>query len=133
MTDKPANTLQRTILIIDDDRGLQTIFSIALQRNGYRVVARDDAQSGLKWLEQILPDMILLDMMLPGISGMEMLKLIRATDNGKNVPIMVATASSILTAEHFKQWGVIRFFHKPVLPSDIVSAMESYFNSQTPQ
>lgn len=126
-THSSKDSVQRTILIIDDDRGLQTIFSLAIQRSGYRVIGREDAYTGLKWLEQILPDLILLDMMLPGISGMEMLKQIRATENGKHVPIMVVTAHANLTADHFTQWGIINFFSKPILPSDIVKAINDYF------
>ena len=72
---------QKTILVIEDDPHQQQVYEIALKRAGYNMVARGEAQSGLQWLEQILPDLILLDIMLPGMSGTDMLKEIRSSQN----------------------------------------------------
>ncbi len=121
--------LKRTILIIDDDPHLQAIFRIVLERAGYQVISRMDATTGLMWLEQILPDLVLLDIMLPGVSGSEMLHQIRQTENGRQVPVIIATASADLNKEDFSAYNISNLIHKPILPSDLAKVVNDFFDS----
>lgn len=118
----------RTILIIEDDPSQREIYSLILQRAGYNVTARADAHSGLSWLEQILPDAIVLDIMLPGMSGLEMLEQIRNTPNGARVPILIASAIADLSESDFSQFEVSTILRKPLTGDVLLEAMQAVFD-----
>ncbi|NJL92927.1 MAG: response regulator [Anaerolineae bacterium] len=118
---------KKTVLIIEDDPSQQEIYSLTLQRDGYNTIVRGDAHSGLRWLEQILPDVIMLDVMLPEISGIEMLELIRKNPNGKDVPIIIATASSDVSEVMLAPFNVYRLLRKPILPRMLLEAINELF------
>ena len=113
----------RTILVIEDDPEQQELFVTVLQRQGYSVVTRGEAMSGLRWLEQILPDLIMLDIMLPGIDGIEMLHQIRESPNGKDVPIIIATAKTGLTRETFQDYYISELLFKPLVPTELIAVI----------
>jgi CheY-like chemotaxis protein len=117
--------LKKTILVIEDDKAQQDIYQQALKKAGYSPVVRGDALAGLNWLEQILPDLILLDIMLPGLSGIDVLKEVRKSPNGKDVPIIIASASSVYSYEDLKPYGVTAFLRKPIIPSKLVEQINS--------
>ena len=110
----------KTILIIEDDTSQREVFKLVLQKAGFSVIARGDAPSGLRWLEQIVPDLILLDYMLPQISGAEMLAEIRKRPNGRDVPVVVATAVADLRTEVFKPYVIYALLQKPLSPRELV-------------
>ena len=114
----------RTILVIEDDPEQRELFTTVLQRAGYNVITRGDALSGLRWLEQILPDLIMLDIMLPGIDGVEMLHQIRESPNGRDVPVIIATAKTELNQATFREYAISRLLFKPLLPSDLLIIIE---------
>ncbi|MFP4324012.1 MAG: response regulator, partial [Anaerolineales bacterium] len=102
------------------------IYRLLLERHNYNVVIRGDAHSGLAWLEQILPDLILLDHMLPGgVSGIEMLHEVRQRPNGREVPIILVTASSHLHPEDLAQYDISAFLRKPIPPSVLLQHIQA--------
>ncbi len=116
---------RRTILVIEDDASQQDIYRVLLEKNGYNVVIRGNAPAGLAWLEQILPDLIILDHMLPGgFSGAEMLREVRHRPNGRDVPIMLITASSMLKPEDLAPYSVAAFLRKPIPPRAFLQTIE---------
>jgi CheY-like chemotaxis protein len=94
------------------------------------VVAKHDAYEGLRWLEQILPDLILLDVMLPGLSGIDMLARIRETENGNDVSVIIATAHWELSTEEFERYKVSAFIRKPISPADMVDIVKKVLDAQ---
>lgn len=114
--------MKKTILIIEDDVAQQDIFGIALKKAGFNVVVRSDGVSGLRWLEQIMPDLIVLDIMLPGLSGVEILEAIRETANGQEVPIIIATAST-LSEDDLLGYHISSFMRKPILPTVLAATV----------
>lgn len=122
----------KTILVIEDDLDQREIYKTVLQRAGFTVVARGDALSGLRWLEQILPDLILLDYMLPNISGAEMLARIRQTPNGRYVPVVVATAVADLHRDTFSAYNISAFLQKPLTPDELTHAIHKALKGSEP-
>jgi DNA-binding response OmpR family regulator len=116
---------RKTILVIEDDPNQQHVYEIALRRAGYNVVARGEAGAGLEWLGQILPDLIVLDIMLPGFSGIEMLHQIRSSPNGKDVPVLIVTAKADISHEDFADYNITNFLRKPLLPAVLIEAIEA--------
>ena len=77
------------VLVIDDEESIQKLLAAALERDGYRVIGARDATDGLLAVERDRPDVVLLDVMLPDLSGREVCRRIRA---GSNVPIIMVSA-----------------------------------------
>lgn len=87
--DRPGATSLPRLLLIDDDVGLAAMLREFLELQGFDVDVVHDAEAGLIHLEEHSPDLIVLDVMLPGISGFEALKRIRAS---RDVPVIMLTA-----------------------------------------
>src|SRR3954463_343676 len=74
------------ILIIEDERGLTDVLSYNLQREGYEVHVAHDGQEGLRKAQMQLPDLVLLDLMLPKMDGLEVCRELRAGDRTRDIP-----------------------------------------------
>jgi two-component system phosphate regulon response regulator PhoB len=82
------------ILIIEDERGLTEVLSYNLQREGYDVVVAHDGQEGLRKAQMQLPDLVLLDLMLPTMDGLEVCRELRGGERTRTVPILMLTAKA---------------------------------------
>jgi DNA-binding response OmpR family regulator len=80
------------ILLVDDEQPIQTLLSFPLQRDGYEVVVASDGREALARYEESPPDLVVLDVMLPRMDGLEVCKRLRA--KGETVPIIMLTAKS---------------------------------------
>ena len=81
-----------TIMVVEDEPAIQDLIQINLQMSGYRVLAHDTAESALKHIQIELPDLALLDWMLPGMSGVELARRLRGDSRTKSLPIILLTA-----------------------------------------
>jgi two-component system phosphate regulon response regulator PhoB len=86
-------TLPR-ILIVEDERSLTKVLTYNLQREGYEVVLAHDGQEGLRKAQTLLPDLILLDLMLPVMGGLEVCRELRAGERTREIPIIMLTAKA---------------------------------------
>lgn len=82
----------KTILIIEDETDLAELVSFNLEKEGYRPLTAPDGPSGLESVRHNSPDLILLDLMLPGMSGMEICKILKSRDKTASIPIIMLTA-----------------------------------------
>jgi len=82
----------KTILIIEDERDLADLLAFSLDREGYRTFLAHDGPSGLGKAREFCPDLILLDLMLPGMSGTEVCKSLKSSDKTSRIPIIMLTA-----------------------------------------
>lgn len=82
------------IYIVEDDRNIREIEEYALKNSGYDVKCFDETVSFWDGLEQMLPDAILLDIMLPGEDGLSILKKLREGPRTRDVPVIMVTAKS---------------------------------------
>jgi len=82
------------ILIIEDERGLTDVLSYNLQREGYETIVAHDGQEGLRKAQTLLPDLILLDLMLPTLGGLEVCRELRAGERTRQIPILMLTAKA---------------------------------------
>ncbi len=81
-----------TILIIDDDALMQKVIEASLIKDNYKLILAYDGETGLKMARQFMPDLILLDIVMPGIDGFEVCSLIRKDDQLLYIPIIMITA-----------------------------------------
>jgi DNA-binding response OmpR family regulator len=84
-------TKQKRILIVEDTASLRESLQIILRRAGYRAEAVPDGEMGLMCCKKSYPDLVLLDILLPKMSGFDFLKQLRKTPKGKKTPVIVIT------------------------------------------
>jgi len=86
--------INQRILVIEDETNIQELIKYNLEKNGYKVVVSDNGIDGLEEAIANVPDLILLDLMLPGMDGLEVCKRLRMDKRTKKVPIFMLTAKS---------------------------------------
>jgi two-component system phosphate regulon response regulator PhoB len=89
-----ATTPRLRILIIEDERGLTEVLEYNLKREGYETVLAHDGQEGLRKAQTLLPDLILLDIMLPGLSGFDVCRELRSGERTRDIPIIIISAKA---------------------------------------
>jgi len=106
------------ILIVDDEPNVRLVFRTALESSGYRVSSAEDGEKALLWLESTPIDLVLLDLQMPGVGGMEVLEGLRET--GNDVPVVIVTAhGSVPDAVQAMKLGAIDFLAKPLSPDTL--------------
>jgi two-component system response regulator MprA len=104
--------MPEAILLVDDDPHLMHVLAMFFDLEGYHVLKARDGQQALDLLHEYQPDLVMLDLMMPGISGLEVCQQIRASTKLKNVPLVVFTAAETREDE-LKAAGADRFIAKP--------------------
>ncbi len=116
----------RKILLVDDDPGVRDAVSAFLSRAGYAVTAAPDGESGLALVEGSPFDLVVSDLKMPGMSGIDLLKAIRS--RGRRVPFILLTAfGSIETAVAAMKDGARDFLLKPFPPSRLEQVIRECF------
>jgi two-component system phosphate regulon response regulator PhoB len=82
------------VLIIEDQRDLTDVLSYNLQREGYEPIVAHDGEEGLRKAQTLLPDLIILDLMLPILNGLEVCRELRASERTRQIPIVMLTAKA---------------------------------------
>ena len=91
----PVGTVARTrVLVIEDERDLTQVLTYNLQKEGYETTVAHDGQEGLRKAQTLLPDLIILDLMLPALSGTEVLRELKAGERTREIPVIILTAKS---------------------------------------
>ena len=105
--------MQHSVLIIDDERGIRFAFAQALSQEGHQVFEADSGNTGLTIIAEEKPEVILLDMKLPDMSGLDILKKIRKEGN-QAIVIMMTAFGDIELAVEAMQYGAENFRMKPL-------------------
>ncbi|HZR67384.1 MAG TPA: response regulator [Terriglobales bacterium] len=124
------------ILIIDDSRLLRTSNERTLLKAGYQVITASDGEEGLRVATESNPDLIVLDMMLPKLSGPEVLRAVRKNPSTASVPIMVLSSLPESNREKLIGDGATVYFEKNLFaerrgPDAFVDEVRSLLSSRT--
>lgn len=92
---------KKTVLIVEDELDMRIFLSTLLETNGYRPVVTKDGKDGLLKAKQVLPDLIILDVMMPGEGGVQMYRQLKTDDNLKNIPVIMLSAVAEKTFAHY--------------------------------
>ena len=106
------------ILVIEDSRFLRAAIEKVLLKAGYRVIAVGDGQEGLRLAQQVHPDAILLDMMLPTLEGTGVLRELKRLPTTSPIPVIVLSALSQKNEQKLKMAGAAAYFEKSHLNLD---------------
>ncbi len=105
----------KRILIVDDEPNVRLVFRTALESNGYRPETAEDGEAALRRLGESPADLILLDLHMPVMGGMEVLRRLR--DAGNDAPVVIVTAhGDVPNAVQAMKLGAIDFLMKPLTP-----------------
>jgi DNA-binding response OmpR family regulator len=112
------------VAIIEDDQAISQMYYIKFEAEGFEVETAENGRLGLELAEKMRPDIILLDLMMPEMSGTEMLQKLRATKWGKNIKVIILTNVGEQEApEELRKLGVRRFIVKAELTPRQVAEM----------
>jgi DNA-binding response OmpR family regulator len=122
--------MEKNILLIEDDMLIQEMYVSELSRVGYNVFAYSTGEEGIKALLTKYFDLVILDVMLPGINGLEILKQIKQNPKTKDIKVLMLTN---LGQEEFKEKGIKLgaegyLIKSDLTPDQFVREIDSYIN-----
>ena len=123
--------IAKRILIVDDEPNVRLVFRTALESMGHQLAASEDGASALEWLKTNTVDLVLLDLQMPRLGGMETLERLRSS--GNSVPVIIITAhGSIPDAVAAIKLGAIDFLSKPITPDVLRRAVADVLERDKP-
>lgn len=120
--------MKKLIYSVEDDANIAFIIKAALENSGYEVKSFSSAESFLEAFNNKKPDLILLDMMLPKVSGTELLKYIRSNSNNNDIDIIIVSANKLLTDKvDGLSLGADDYIEKPFEILELISRVNARF------
>ena len=118
------------VLLIEDEPNIIEAISYILSKDGWTVHTHADGETAMEKVQQGLPDLIILDVMLPGRSGYDILRDLRAEAQTASVPVMMLTArGQAKDREMAKRLGATHFMTKPFSNSEILESVRALATS----
>ena len=128
MTEAKKNNSKKVVFIVEDDAFLLKAYRVKFEQEGAEVWEAADGKSAISFLEKNPPNIVLLDLMLPGLSGFEVLETIRKHPRWKNVPVIIlSNLGQEQDIEQGKKLGIADYIIKAdVKISDVISKVKKY-------
>jgi DNA-binding response OmpR family regulator len=119
---------KKTILVVDDEADIRDLLCYNLEQEGYRVEARENGEEALQFSKSNRVDLILLDLMLPGIPGLELCKQLKRQPETDSIPIIMITAKSSETDVIVGlELGADDYVTKPFSPKEVLARIKAIF------
>jgi DNA-binding response OmpR family regulator len=122
-----------TILLIEDEESIAEVVRLYLERDGFRVVWRSDGRSGLEAVERERPRLVLLDLMLPGLDGLEVTRRLRGRGGGRVPVIMVTAREEEADRVLGLELGADDYVTKPFSPRELVARVKAVLRRAEPE
>ena len=125
---------KKLILAIDDEKDIVKLIQYNLEREGYQVLSAKNGEEGIETARSKKPDLVILDLMLPGIDGLEVCKILRSNKETKNIPILMVTAkSSEIDQILGLELGAIDYITKPFSVKVLSARVKNIFRNKEPK
>ena len=118
--------MAKKILLVEDEPALLAVAQKRIESAGYDVAAVETAEDGLASLQNNLPAIILLDLLLPKMQGEELCRLLKSDDRYKQLPIILFTASSSDMSKLVSEIGADDYIIKPYEPQELLAKIAKY-------
>lgn len=117
---------QQLVLVADDDSLIRELVQFRLERSGYAVVTAEDGDEALRLARERLPDLVVLDVMMPGLNGYEVTRSLRAGETTKRIPVILLTArvQEADVAQGFEA-GADDYLTKPFSPQELRARVQA--------
>lgn len=125
--------MRASILVVEDEPAIQELIAVNLSLSGHDVVRANDAESALTMVGEILPDLMLVDWMLPGQSGVNLIRGLRSQQRTRDLPIIMLTARG---EQHDKilglESGADDYMTKPFSPRELLARIQALLRRRAP-
>jgi len=120
------------ILIIEDDFFIRELYERQFTKEGYLILSSEDGPSGLLAASQEKPDLILLDIMLPKLNGLDLLRTLKAKDETKNIPVILLTnlGQESVIKEGFELGAESYLIKSAYTPSQIIDEIKNFMENR---
>jgi DNA-binding response OmpR family regulator len=119
--------MQRTVLIIEDEKLIIVSTQMVLEAAGFRVESATNGEDGIVRAKAHAPDLILLDIMMPGIDGWETLTRLKRDTATANIPVVIFTAREHARGhQKSSDMGGVDYFRKPFEPDELIELVEKH-------
>jgi two-component system phosphate regulon response regulator PhoB len=123
-----------TILVVEDEPAIQELIAYNLKQAGHQPLRADNAEQALNLVSNALPDLVLLDWMLPGMSGIDLARRLRHDKRTRTVPIIMLTARSEEQDKlHGLETGADDYITKPFSPRELNARIKAVLRRRAPQ
>jgi len=117
----------KKILIVEDNEKNMYLISFILKKNSYEVIEAATGEEGVELAIKEKPDLIIMDLQLPGIDGLEATKRLRASKADGEIPIIALTSYAMIgDKEKALEAGCTGYIEKPINPDTVLSQIEKY-------
>ncbi len=114
------------VLVVDDEPDVLLLCRLNLQQRGHELLEAADGSTALQLALERHPDVVVLDLMMPGMNGYEVLETLQQDERTSDIPVLVLTAKSLSAdRERSHRLGASGFLTKPFLPSELCDMVES--------
>ena len=122
------------ILVVEDEESIQALIQFTLEQAGFTVQAAGSVEQACLLIDEVLPDILLLDWMLPGTSGVQFAKQLRSDERTKDMPIILLTArGEDIDKEHGLNQGADDYLTKPFSPRELIARINALLRRRAPQ
>ena len=116
--------MSRHVILIEDEPNITEAIRFLLTRDGWTVDAHADGTRAVEMIQTAKPDLVILDLMLPGKSGLEIIRELREVESLKALPVLMLTArGQMKDRERAERAGVTRFMTKPFSNAEVLTAV----------
>lgn len=113
------------ILVIEDEPDILTLIHKILTANGFEVIRASTGEEGLVLASKLNPDLIILDIVMPGLSGLEVLRLLKSKKTTKEVPVIIVSAlNRDIDRQYANDYGADAYIAKPFNIHDILTEVD---------
>jgi two-component system response regulator VicR len=127
------NTTVRHIVCIEDEPEMIELIQLILNRRGFEVFGASGGKEGLKMVREILPDLVLLDLMMPDMDGWEVYQQMKSEESTRNIPVIVVTAKAQnidkVLGLHIAK--VDDYIAKPFGPQELIDSIEKILGQKS--
>lgn len=118
--------MKETILIVEDEKDIVKMLDYNLKKEGYKVLAADDGEDALDMAKSRQPDLILLDLMLPGLDGLEVCKELKSERKTRSIPVIMLTAKAQESDKVVGlELGADDYVTKPFSPRELIARIKA--------
>ena len=115
----------KKILIVEDNEKNLKLFKIIIESLGYKTLLAEDGAKGVKIAKEQMPDLILMDIQMPGMDGMSAMKILRSDERTKDIPALALTSYAMKgNKERFLEVGFIDYISKPISKDNFIEVVE---------
>ncbi len=123
--------MSKKIMVVDDETLILALFDIMLRKRGFIVMKASDGYTALAMLESATPDLIILDVMMPGMDGIELCRRIRKRSQTAHTPVIIASAIyDTKSVQRGFEAGANDYLSKPTLHTDLLAKVSAMLGTE---